>query len=74
MFQDRLENIYKKYVFDTIGADIYYDPPDVKKSEIPRMYYKCLNYGLKKLSHQIKPGWETLNRILIWVFKDIIPN
>ncbi len=60
LLQNELENIYKKYIFDTIGTDIYYDPKNIKKSQIPRMYYKCLNYGIKNCPEQIKTGWEAL--------------
>ncbi len=61
LLQDKLENIYKEYVFDKLGADIYYDPKDMNKSDIPKMYYKCLNFGLKNCPDQIKTGWESLN-------------
>jgi len=64
MLQDELESIYKKYVFDKIGEDIYYDPKEIKKSEIPKMYYKCVKYGLRNCPDQIKTGWESLNGII----------
>ncbi|MBN1466885.1 hypothetical protein JXA02_14120, partial [candidate division KSB1 bacterium] len=55
-----LENIYKKYVFEMVGADIYYDPKEIEKSEIAKLYYKCLNYGLKNCPDLIKTGWQSL--------------
>ncbi|RPI00331.1 MAG: hypothetical protein EHM72_09555 [Calditrichaeota bacterium] len=61
LLQAELENIFKKYIFETVGADIYYDPKEMKKSEIPKVYYKCLNYGLKNCPELIKSGWESLN-------------
>lgn len=64
LLQDELETIYKNHVFDTIGADIYYDPKEINKSEIPKMYRKCLNYGLKNCPDLIKTGWESLNGII----------
>ncbi|MBN1561339.1 hypothetical protein JW998_13885, partial [candidate division KSB1 bacterium] len=60
LLQAELENIYKKYVFEIVGADIYYDPKEMEKSEIPKVYYKCLNYGLKNCPDLIKTGWESL--------------
>ncbi|MBC8184545.1 hypothetical protein H8E88_25905 [candidate division KSB1 bacterium] len=64
LLQDKLENIYKEYVYEKLGVDIYYDPKDMKKSDIPKMYYKCLNFGLKNCPELIKTGWESLNGIL----------
>jgi hypothetical protein len=63
LLQDELENIYKKYVFETIGADIYYDPKEMKKSDIPKAYYRCLRYGMKNYPDQVKTGWESINEI-----------
>jgi hypothetical protein len=63
LLQDKLESIFRKHVFNEIGADIYYDPKELKKSEIPKMYRKCLNYGLKNCPQLIKTGWESLNNI-----------
>ncbi|MBN2001101.1 hypothetical protein JW935_26385 [candidate division KSB1 bacterium] len=63
LLQERLENFYKKYVFLTVGADIYYDPKDMKKSDIPKAYYRCLQYGLKHCPEQIKTGWQALQEI-----------
>ena len=64
LLQDELEKIYKNYVFEKLGADIYYDPKEVKKSEIPKMYNKCVNFGLKNCPDQMKTGWESLNGVL----------
>ena len=61
LLQDSLETIFKRYVFDTIVADIYYDPKELKKTVIPKMYYKCVNYGKKNCPEQIKSGWEAFN-------------
>ena len=64
LLQAELENIFKAYVFETVGADIYYDPKEMEKSEIPKVYYKCSNYGLNNCPELIKTGWESLNGIL----------
>ena len=63
LLQQNLENMYRKYVLDTIGLDIYYDPKALNKSEIPKQYRRCLNYGLRHCPHQIKTGWESLTNI-----------
>lgn len=63
LLQDELENIFKKYVFETIGADIYYDPKEMKKADIPKAYYKCLRYGMNNCPDQVKTGWESINEI-----------
>ncbi len=59
--QDELEGLYKAYVLEEIGADIYYDPKDMKKSEIPRKYRACLAYGKRHCPHQIKTGWSAIS-------------
>ncbi len=60
LLQNELEDIYKKYVFEALGVDIYYDPKGMEKSEIGKRYYKCLNYGLKNCPDLIKTGWDAL--------------
>ena len=60
MLQDQLEALYKAYVLEEVGSDIYYDPKDMKKSDIPRRYRECLAYGRKHCPHQIKTGWGAL--------------
>lgn len=64
LLQDELEKLFKAYVFNTIGADIYYDPKDMEKSDIPRSYYACLEYGKKHCPHLIKTGWNAISGII----------
>ena len=61
MLQDELEKIYKEYVFEEIGSDIYYDPKSMKKREIPRRYRECLEYGKRHCPDQIKTGWDAIS-------------
>jgi len=61
MLQDKLEKLYKAYVLETVGSDIYYDPKDMNKAEIPRRYRKCLEYGERYCPHQIKTGWNAIS-------------
>ncbi len=58
MLQDELEELYQAHVLEEVGSDIYYDPKDMKKSEIPRRYRECLEYGKRHCPHQVKTGWE----------------
>jgi hypothetical protein len=60
MLQNRLEELFKEYVAEDIGANIYYDPKAVDKSEIPKRYYECLKYGKKHCPDKIKNGWESI--------------
>jgi hypothetical protein len=60
LLQDQLERIFKQYVFDLIGADIYYDPKDINKSEIPKRYFQCVKYGKKNCPELLKTGWNAL--------------
>ncbi len=61
MLQEVLESQYSKYVLEEVGSDIYYDPKDMKKSEIPYRYKECLEYGIRHCPHQIKAGWNAIN-------------
>jgi hypothetical protein len=59
--QEELEGLYRAYVRQEIGADIYYDPKDMKESEIPRRYYACLRYGRRHCPDKIKTGWSAIS-------------
>lgn len=61
LLQAELETIFKNYVHETVGVDIYYDPKEMRKSEIPKVYYKCLNYGLQNCPELVKTGWESIS-------------
>ncbi|MDP8246506.1 MAG: hypothetical protein P9M00_00040 [Candidatus Tritonobacter lacicola] len=62
LLQDKLEEIYREYILAEIGSDIYYDPKDMKKSEIPRRYRETLELGRKRCPHKIKTGWNAASR------------
>jgi hypothetical protein len=71
LLQRELEGRYRQYVHEEVGADIYYDPKDMKKSQIPRSYRKSLAYGEKHCPEKIKTGWEAIygskgERNVIW--------
>lgn len=61
LLQDQLERRFQVYVHQEVGADIYYDPKGMKKPEIPREYWKSLDYGKKHCPHLIKTGWKSIN-------------
>lgn len=61
LLQAELENIFKKYIHKVIGADIYYDPKEMEKSDLPRKYRECVKYGRKHCPEQLKTGWEALS-------------
>lgn len=61
MLQEVLEAQYNAYVLEEVGSDIYYDPKDMKKSEIPYSYKECLEYGKRHCPHQIKTGWNAIS-------------
>jgi len=60
LLQDQLEIRFKEYVKRKIGQDIYYDPKDMDKENIPMEYYKCLEFGKKHFPHLLKTGWKSM--------------
>jgi len=60
LLQAELEGRYKAYVSEEVGADIYYDPKDMKESEIPRSYRDSLRYGQRRCPELIKTGWSAI--------------
>ncbi len=62
LLQDTLEELYRAYVIEEIGSDIYYDPKDMRKSEIPRRYRESFEYGAKCHPHKIKTGCLYMGR------------
>jgi hypothetical protein len=59
LLQEELEAQYRKYVLEEVALDIYFDPKDMKKADIPRRYQASLNYGERHCPHQIKTGWNS---------------
>ena len=60
MLQDKLEKVYREYVIEEVGSDVYYDPKEMNKSDIPRMYDESLKYGMEHCPHKIKTGWRAI--------------
>lgn len=61
MLQDRLEASFKAHVREAIGSDIYYDPKDMKASDIPKRYGESLAYGKRHCPHLLKTGWSAIS-------------
>jgi len=61
LLQDTLEKLFKKYVRDTLGVDLAYDPKELpSKSHISQHYYKALEWGKKNAPHMLKSGWNSI--------------
>ena len=60
MLQDKLEKAYREYVIEEVGSDIYYDPKEMNKSEISRMYDESLKFGKEHCPHKVKTGWNAI--------------
>jgi hypothetical protein len=60
LLQEQLESMYRDYIFEELGVDIYYDPKQLDKSQIARLYQTCVNYGKKHCPDKIKTGWGAL--------------
>ena len=62
ILQDRLEELFKAHVLEEVGADIYYDPKEIRKSEISQRYRVSLEHGIKHCPHKIKTGWNAIGQ------------
>lgn len=60
LLQDELERRFGAYVQGELGVDLYYDPKELRKSEIPRRYRQCLEFGLRNRPELLKTGWDSL--------------
>jgi hypothetical protein len=61
LLQERLEDLYREYVIGEVGADIYYDPKKMQKSDITLRYRESLDYGKKHCPDKIKTGWKAIS-------------
>ena len=60
MLQETLEQVYRAYVLDEVGSDVYFDPKEVTKSEIAGKYRESLKYGKENCPDKIKTGWNAI--------------
>ena len=63
MLQDRLEEVFREYVIEEVGSDVYYDPKEMTRDEIARGYTESLNYGKQNCPDKIKTGWNAINGV-----------
>jgi phage-related protein len=61
LLQDKLEGLFKQYIKHITGQDLAYDPKEIKKEDIPRYYYKVLDWGKKNAPHLLKSGWKSMS-------------
>lgn len=63
--QSRLEEEHRRYVSGLVGgAEIYYDPKALPKSQIPDRYHKAVDFARShNLTHLLKTGWPSLQRV-----------
>jgi hypothetical protein len=61
LLQDRLEELYREYVFNEVGSDVYYDPKKMEESDIPLRYRESLEYGKRHCPDKIKTGWKAIS-------------
>lgn len=58
LLQDTLEQRFREYLLTlTHGIDLYCDPKEVEKSEIPKFFDRAVAYG-KQHPELIKSGWK----------------
>ncbi len=60
LLQDRLEKLFREYVINEVGSDVYYDPKQIEKAEIPLRYRASLDYGKKHCPEKVKTGWTAI--------------
>jgi len=63
MLQDKLEELFKQYIKKETGSDIYYDPKDMNKEDIPKKYDEAVEFALEHCPEIIKTGWRSLSNI-----------
>ncbi len=63
MLQDNLEDVYREYVIEEVGSDVYFDPKEVSKSEIAGRYRDALKYGKENCPDKIKTGWNAISGV-----------
>jgi hypothetical protein len=65
LLQDKLEDLFRLYVKETLGEDLAYDPKVILSGKnsarnLSENYYKVLNWGRRNAPHMLKTGWKSL--------------
>jgi hypothetical protein len=61
LLQDKLEDLYRKYVYDLTGKHLGYDPKGLTERQISCNFYSAVNWGKKFAPELIKTGWKALS-------------
>lgn len=59
LLQDKLEQLFKDHVKDTLGHDLAYDPKEMHPKDIQASFNRVVNWGLKNAPEKLKTGWKT---------------
>ena len=61
LLQNNLEDMFRNYVLETLGEDLYYDPKGMSNSQIAREYKSAVRWAYTNgKSHLLKSGWKSL--------------
>jgi hypothetical protein len=60
LLQDQLEQLFRDHVRLLTGADVGYDPKQMKKQDLGKAYYGALRWAKKNVPHLLKNGWESI--------------
>lgn len=63
LLQEELESRFRSYVRETVGNDLAYDPKEVPKRELGKLFWSVVKWGRKNAPHLLKTGWKSLNEI-----------
>jgi hypothetical protein len=60
LLQEELERLFKGHILKETGQDLAYDIKMIKNKEIPKYYYKVLEWGKKHAPYLLKSGWKSM--------------
>lgn len=60
LLQAELEERFRAYAQEQVGADLYYDPKPLQPAEIARRYNEIVAYGRQHCPALLKTGWRAL--------------
>jgi len=60
MLQRELEERFRLYVSKELNYDIYYDPKEMEKTDLPKKFAEVLDYGRKHHPEKLKTGWKSI--------------
>jgi hypothetical protein len=60
LLQDKLEALYREYVYEETGKHLAYDPKELTPRQISLNYYSAVNWAKKFAPELLKTGWKSL--------------